>query len=145
MLEKPGGYWLFSKLVCFKAPYFSTIKPRFECLEPGFAKARIRKRRAVCNHLGTVHAIAMANLCEFVGGTLMEISIPASMRWIPRGMNIEYLAKANSDLIASCTIDDYHWSEAQDVHLSVTVDDLNQNRVAHATIPMYVSHRPEKS
>ena len=39
----------------------------------------LRKRRAVLNHIGTVHAIAMANLCELACGMLMEVTIPTTM------------------------------------------------------------------
>ena len=126
----PLGLPLFSLVICLKAPYFGSIKPRFLKLEPGSAQARIKKRRKVTNHLGTVHAIAMANLCEFVGGTLMEVSIPPNMRWIPKGMDIRYLAKASSDVTASCTIDDFDWSETQDVWLKVEVHDDQQQLVA---------------
>ena len=137
----PAGLTLFSWAICFIAPYFGSIKPRFLELRPGLARARIRKRRRVHNHLKTVHAIAMANLCEFVGGTLMEVSIGPEMRWIPKGMNIRYLAKAQSDLVASCEIDNYHWSEAQDVPLIVKVHDTAGQLVAEAEIPMYISRK----
>jgi acyl-coenzyme A thioesterase PaaI-like protein len=139
----PAGLTLFSWAVCFTAPYFSSIRPRFLELEPGKARARIRKRRRVQNHLKTVHAIAMANLCEFVGGTLMEVSISPKMRWIPKGMNIRYLAKAQTDITASCEIDNYDWSESQDVPLIVRVHDTGGQLVAEAEIPMYVSHRSD--
>ena len=145
LLEKvrgmPFGMRLFSIAVCLKAPYFSSIRPRFVALEPGFAQARAKKRRRITNHLGTVHAIAMANLCEYVGGTLMEVSIAPDMRWIPRGMNIRYLGKATSDVTATCRIEDYDWRETQDVPLEVTVTDASGEVVAEATIPMYVSPR----
>jgi acyl-coenzyme A thioesterase PaaI-like protein len=85
---KPGGKWLFSKLVCWKAPYFSSIAPRIETLEPGRCVATIKHRRAVTNHIGTVHAIALCNLAEFTGGLACDVSIPASMRWIPKGMTV---------------------------------------------------------
>ncbi len=140
----PMGLKLFSLVICLKAPYFGSIKPRFLELKPGFGKARLNKRRKVTNHIGTVHAIAMANLCEFVGGTLMEVSISPSMRWIPKGMDIRYLAKASTDVIATCTIEDYDWSDTQDVWLDVKVHDLNQQLVAEAKIPMYVSPKPAK-
>ena len=145
LLEKvrklPFGLRLFSIAVCLKAPYFSSIRPRFVALEPGFGQARAKKRRRVTNHLGTVHAIAMANLCEYVAGTLMEVSIAHDMRWIPRGMNIRYLGRAESDVTASCRIDDYDWRETQDVPLEVSVRDARGEVVAEATIPMYVSPR----
>lgn len=149
MLEKirrlPAGLRLFSRLVTFKAPYFSSIRPVFLALEPGYAKARISNRRSVRNHLGTVHAIAMANLCEFVGGTLMEVSISPTMRWIPRGMTIRYLGLARSDVTAECRIDNCDWSIAQDVLLQVCVKDTSGTVVSEAEIPMYVSPRAPKS
>lgn len=149
ILEKvrrlPAGLRLFSRLVTFKAPYFSSIRPVFLALEPGYAKARISNRRSVRNHLGTVHAIAMANLCEFVGGTLMEVSISPKMRWIPRGMTIRYLGLARSDLTAECRIDDYDWNVAQDVLLQLCVKDTSGTVVSEAEIPMYVSPRASKS
>ncbi len=138
----PAGLTLFSLAVCFKAPYFSSIKPRFTALRPGYAQAKLKKRRRVTNHLGTVHAIAMANLCEFIGGTLMEVSIPRNMRWIPKGMDIRYLAKAPTDVTASCTIEHFDWQETQDVVLHAEVHDDNGNLVARAEIPMYVSPKP---
>jgi len=141
----PAGLRLFSRLVAFRAPYFSSIHPVFLALEPGYAKARISNRRSVRNHLGTVHAIAMANLCEFVGGTLMEISISPEMRWIPRGMTIRYLALARSDLTAECQIENFDWSCAQDVLLQVYVRDASDTIVSEAEIPMYVSPRTPRN
>jgi len=141
----PAGLWIFSRLVAFRAPYFSSIHPVFLTLEPGYAKARISNRRSVRNHLGTVHAIAMANLCEFVGGTLMEISISPKMRWIPKGMTIRYLGLARSDLTAECRIEDCDWSVAQDVLLQVSVRDVSGAVVSEAEIPMYVSPRTPRT
>ena len=80
--RKPFGHWLFSRAVCFKAPYFGSIKPRMIVLQPNRAEATIKHRRSVTNHLGTVHAIALCNLAEFTGGLLTDVSIPSSMRWI---------------------------------------------------------------
>ena len=50
--RKPLGHWLFSRLICFKAPYFGSIGPRMVRLEPGRGEATIRHRRSVTNHLG---------------------------------------------------------------------------------------------
>ena len=98
--DKPLGKWLFTRVICWKAPYFSTIAPRFEELKPGYARVSLRKRRAVQNHIGTVHAIAACNLAELGAGTMMEASLPASMRWLPKGMTVQYLKKCETDLTA---------------------------------------------
>lgn len=90
----PAGHWIFSRLVCFRAPYFATIAPRFVGLAPGRCEVRIRDRRRVHNHIGTVHAIALCNLAELSAGVMTDATIPADMRWIPKGMSVEYLKKA---------------------------------------------------
>ncbi|HEX4857605.1 MAG TPA: hotdog fold domain-containing protein, partial [Usitatibacteraceae bacterium] len=107
MEPRPLGKWLFSRAVCAKAPYFATIRPRFEVLEPGRAVVSMKKRRAVENHIGTVHAIACCNLAEIAAGTMMEASLPKSMRWLPRGMQVEYRKKAETDLSAHAATADY--------------------------------------
>jgi acyl-coenzyme A thioesterase PaaI-like protein len=136
-----AGRWLFSRFVCFKAPYFRSIRPVFDILEPGRSAAHFRKRRRVTNHIGTVHAIAMANLCELVAGTMTEVSVPRSMRWIPRSMAIDYLGKAETDVRAEATLPPVAEGAAQDAVVSVDVFDDSGNRVAHADITMYVSPR----
>ncbi len=73
--NKPLGKWLFSRIICWKAPYFATIKPRFEEFRPGFSRVSMPKRRAVHNHIQTVHAIALCNLAEIGAGTMMEASL----------------------------------------------------------------------
>ncbi len=134
-----AGRWLFSRFVCFKAPYFSSISPLFHRLEAGLAEVSLKKRRKVTNHIGTVHAIAMANLCEIAAGTMMEASIPSSMRWIPKEMTIQYLAKAETNIRAKAVLPDVEYGEAQDVIVAVTVVDTGGTEVVYADITMYVS------
>lgn len=99
----------------------------------------MRKRRRVTNHIGTVHAIAMANLCELVAGTMTEASVPKSMRWIPKSMTIDYLAKAETDVRAEATLAPVREGEAQNAVVSVDVFDTAGKRVVHSDITMYVS------
>jgi len=139
-LKFPMGKKLFSKAVCHKAPYFGSIKPKFVELKPGYCEISIKNRRSVHNHIGTVHAIAMANMCELAAGMMTDVTIPISMRWIPKGMTIEYLKKADTDLRAACKLERApEWGEAQ--HLPVTVNVLNTNGdvVVRAVITMWVS------
>ena len=84
----------FSALIGQVAPYFASIAPQMVELRPGYAELTFPKRREVLNHIGTVHAIALCNLAEFIGGLTCDVSIPPSMRWIPKGMTVEYLRKA---------------------------------------------------
>lgn len=142
MSRLPLGRELFSRGVCQTAPYFGSIRPLITELSVGRCEAQLRKRRAVQNHIGTVHAIAMCNLCELVGGLLIEATLPAPLRWIPKGMTVRYLKKAATDLTARLDwtpdlADDF----CGDVVLPVQVRDAHDLVVMEADITMYVSPR----
>lgn len=137
----PIGRWLFARAVCRRAPYFATISPRFHELTRQRCRVSMRKRRRVENHIGTIHALAMGNLCELAAGVLMEAATPRNMRWIPKGMQIRYLAKAPTDVSATAQIEPASWSTAQDVIVPVSVTDATGTEVVRADITMYVSPR----
>ena len=137
----PFGKALFSRFICWKAPYFASITPRFEELRPGFARVSMRKRRGVTNHIGTVHAIAMCNLAEIAAGTMTEVSIPGTMRWLPKAMQVEYLRRAESDVEATATLPAVEEGAAREVPALVEVKDRAGEIVCRATITMWVSPR----
>ncbi|MGH8262963.1 MAG: hotdog fold domain-containing protein [Steroidobacterales bacterium] len=141
LATKPLGKWLFAEIICLNAPYFGTIAPRFNELRPGFCQVSMRKRRGVLNHIGTVHALAVGNLCELAAGMVMEATLPADMRWIPRGMTIEYLGKAKSDVTASARLDKAEWTEGENVGVPVTAVDKEGKEVVRAVITMYISRK----
>lgn len=141
----PMGKWLFSQVVCLKAPYFASISPRFESLAPGEARVRMRNRRKVRNHIGTVHAIAMCNLCELAAGTMTDVSMPPEMRWIPKGMTVEYLAPARSDLEVVARIPGpVIPGDAFDLPVTAEVSDTSGTVVVRAVIDMWISPRKPK-
>lgn len=139
----PAGHWIFSRLVCWKAPYFATIAPRFEVLEPGRCEVRIRDRRRVHNHIGTVHAIALCNLAELSAGVMTDATVPASMRWIPKGMTVQYLKKAVGSMRGVATpvaavrvsTEGYEWP------VDVQVIDSAGETVFRACVMMWLSPR----
>ena len=139
----PAGHWLFSRAVCLKAPYFATIAPRFVALEPGRCEVRMRDRRRVHNHIGTVHAIALCNLAELSAGVMTDATIPVGMRWIPKGMTVAYLKKAVGTMHAVATPDaaavesvqGYAWP------VSVRITDQAGDAVFQASIMMWLSPR----
>jgi acyl-coenzyme A thioesterase PaaI-like protein len=135
------GRWLFSRTIAREAPYFATIHPRFVELAPTVCRVAMKKRRSVENHIRTVHALAMGNLCELAAGMCTEVTIPTDMRWIPRGMTIEYLAKAETDVTATARLDKTEWLGAQNVGVPVSVTDTRGKEVVRAVITMYVSPR----
>lgn len=146
LTRQPFGHWLFSRAVCFKAPYFGSIRPRMTALEPNRAEATIQHRRSVTNHLGTVHAIALCNLAEFTGGLMTDVSIPASMRWIPKGMSVEYLKKAVGTQrgVATPEFPPHESAEGYELPVNVLVTDPQDEAVFKARISMWVSPKPAR-
>lgn len=142
----PFGHWMFSKAVCFKAPYFGSISPKFTLLENGRCEATIKDRRAVHNHIGTVHAIALCNLAELCAGVMIDASLPKVMRWIPKGMTVSYLKKASGLMhgIATPNIPIVSSSTAYDLPINVDVFDTSGDKVFNAEIRMYMSPKPVK-
>lgn len=126
MNRLPRGSRLFSIAFARKAPYFSTIRPRFTELRPNHAELVIPKRRAVHNHIGTVHAIALCNGLEAVMGALAEATIPADKRWIPKGMTVAYTAKATSDITCIAETDPGQWT-SDDPDLPVRVRGVRED------------------
>jgi acyl-coenzyme A thioesterase PaaI-like protein len=135
------GRWLFAKMICRKAPYFATINPRVLELKSGTARFSMPKRHSVENHIGSVHAIAIANLCELAAGLVTEVTIPKSHRWIPRGMTIEYIKRADTALVATARLEQIEWAGPTDVAVAVSVTDEKGQEVVHAVITMYISPR----
>jgi acyl-coenzyme A thioesterase PaaI-like protein len=136
----PGGKWLYSRLVCWIAPYFGSIRPMFVDLRPGYCEIAIRKRRAVLNHIGTVHAIAMCNMAELAGGTMTDVTIPSTHRWIPKGMTVEYLKKAETGLRAVAELSPIPaFAEAAELKVPVKVTDAKNEIVFRAVITMWIS------
>lgn len=136
----PAGKWLFTRIVCAKAPYFGSIRPSIVELQPERCVVRIRRRRPVTNHLGSVHAIAMCNMAELAGGMLTEVTIPATHRWIPKGMTVRYVKKAMTDLVATASPDAVvDWSASLDYPVRVLVRDAADELVFEALITMRVS------
>lgn len=98
LAERPFGKRAFSLAYMCKAPYFATVRPQVLQMAPNSATVRIHKRRRVQNHIGTLHAIAIANGLEAAMGLLCEATVPPQMRWIPRGIQLDYLTKVPSDV-----------------------------------------------
>ncbi|RTE87746.1 MULTISPECIES: hotdog fold domain-containing protein [Gammaproteobacteria] len=142
-LALPFGKYIFSKLFASKAPYFKTIKPVIEQMRPGYCELTFKKRKPVLNHIGTVHAIALCNGLEMAMGAMAESSIPKHLRWIPKGMNINYTAKANSDITVVAELPNDAWQEG-DVAVPVYAKREDGTKVIEGEIILYVSAKPAR-
>ena len=137
-LFNSAGPEQFTATICQVAPYFSTIQPSVVALRPGYAEATVPLRREVTNHLGTMHAIALCNAAELVAGSMTDASIPEGYRWIPKGMSVEYLAKAKTAVRAVADGSGIDWAQAGDQVVPVDVFDTDGQKVFTARITMNV-------
>ncbi len=145
-MRLPFGQWLFTRAVCFKAPYFGSMGPRITGLEHSRCEATITDRRKVHNHIGTVHAIALCNLAELTAGVMTDASLPNGMRWIPKGMTVQYLKKAigTQRAVATPTIPLVVSDVGYDLPINVDVFDPSGEKVFNAEIRMWLTPAPQR-
>ncbi len=138
----PGGKFIFSKLVGFSAPFFGKIRPSVIALRPAYCEVKMRDRWGVRNHLGSINAGALCSLAEMTGGLALDTVVPKSMRWIPRSMNVQYLAKARGTITAISEFDPKIVNEG-DVVIPIKVSNIDGKTVFTADITFYISHKPK--
>lgn len=140
------GVRVFSLAFAQKAPYFGSIRPRFTVIEPNRAELVIPDRRRVHNHLGTVHAIALCNGLEAAMGALAEATIPASKRWIPKGMTVSYTAKAVGDITCTAETEPAQWTgDDPDLPVRVRGVDRNGQVVIEGVIDLWVTEKKARA
>jgi acyl-coenzyme A thioesterase PaaI-like protein len=96
----------------------------------------------VYNHLHTVHAIASCNAAEMAMGMLMEATVPRTHRWIPKAMNVRYLAKATTSFRARAEVAAPDFAtiiDGVDLVVPLSVTDRRGNEVVHADITTWVT------
>ena len=137
----PFGNRIFTFLICMNAPYFFSIKSQVTILKKNRCEVQLKKRRSVTNHIKTVHAIAMCNMAELSGGLMIEASLPRDKQWIPSGMTVEYLKKAETNLTAVSNGSEIDWNQTGTIEVPVVINDLNDQTVFKASINMYVKNK----
>lgn len=141
----PAGKRIFSLLYSVKAPYFATVRPVVREVRPNYAELSIRNRKRVHNHIGTLHAIAVCNGLEAAMGLVAEATCPSDKRWLPRGLQVSYLAKSTTDLLCVAETDPEQWAATPgDVDIRVRAVRTDGVVVVEGVIPVYVTERPTK-
>lgn len=128
----PGGRRVFSRLLGLANPYTGSLGAEFLEIAPGHARARLRERRAIQNHLRSVHAIALMNLAEVVTGLALMAGLPEDTRGIPVHLDIDYHKKARGLLEAECRCDPPETNARQEKELTCSIRDASGDTVATA-------------
>jgi acyl-coenzyme A thioesterase PaaI-like protein len=137
----PGGKVLFSMIIGRTAPYTGSIHAVADELRPGYAKWRMRDRRAVRNHLNSIHAVALVNLAEVASGTAMLMTLPAGTRGIVTALSITYIKKARGMLTAECRCAPPPISSDTNFDVTAEIRDAANDVVARATVTWLLSPR----
>jgi acyl-coenzyme A thioesterase PaaI-like protein len=139
----PGGKRLFSRLVGLAAPYTGSMGAQVVDLRHGHADTRLADRRAVRNHLQSIHAVALANLVELTGNVAVAYSIPDDARFIVAGLSVEYVKKARGTITGLCDVQVPSSSERREIEVRVTLRDAGGAEVARGTLRTLIG--PKKS
>lgn len=138
----PGGRWLFSRLLGFVVPYTGSIGATVESFDPGHVTMSLRDRRAVRQHLGSVHAIALANLAEATSGLAMLTAAGPEVRGIVTRFAIDYRKKARGRLLAESRATPPNPVTAPiDADVTATIVDAAGDVVAVATVTWRLAPR----
>lgn len=135
-LKKFSMELMVSKLVSNFAPYFLSLNPKIERLDVDICVALIFKSK-VGDHNGIIQAITICHGLEFVTRELAEASIPKNLSWKTKGMQVNYLAIADSD-IKLIAISEDEW-KVGDVRVKIQAQKMNGAAVVNGTITLEVS------
>ncbi|MBU3024042.1 hotdog fold domain-containing protein [Aestuariibacter sp. A3R04] len=143
-LKLPCGRKLFSWYSARRAPYFSTVSPLITELKPNRCEVLIKKRKGLQNHIGTVHVIAICNGLEMAMGFMSEASIPKNLRWIPKGMEVKYPAKADTNIRCVAEVSSDDWKPGN-LPVVIKAYDEQGTVVVEGTITIWVSEKKGNS
>jgi acyl-coenzyme A thioesterase PaaI-like protein len=134
----PGGRRVFSRLLGLAIPYTGSIGAEVLELEPGYARVALADRRAVRNHLNSIHAIALTNLGELTGNLALVSALPDDGRFIVTKLAIEYKKKARGRIVAECRCEPPTSTERREYELFVTLRDSSDAVVASVVLTTLV-------
>jgi len=128
----PGGPRLFDQFIARLIPYTGSISAQVLELRTGYARVLLRDRRAVRNHLRSIHAVALANLAEYTGNLAFVYSLPEDARYIVRALSVHFEKKARGPIIATCESPHVADNSSQEYDIFVEMFDESGARVASA-------------
>jgi len=108
--------------------FFATAGLRFTDVAEDRAVVVLKNIKAVQNHLGTPHAMAMGLLVESATGVLVGLNVPDNCVPVIKHVGIDYLKRAKGDLRAEARLTDAQIDLLQttpkgEVEVAVTVTD----------------------
>jgi acyl-coenzyme A thioesterase PaaI-like protein len=130
----PFGPSLFMFVFGRMVPYSGALGARVRRLEPGRVQLELTDRRALRNHLDSIHAVALVNLGELASGLAMTTGLPAGVRGIVVGIDARYLKKARGTLSVDCEVTVPELRENTDFDVHAEIRDAASDPVARVTV-----------
>ena len=128
----PGGPRIFSFLRGRLVPSPGSFGPGFGELAATGARIELRDRRAVRNHLRSIHAIALANLAELTTGLPLAYAVMPAGRTILVSLSVDFLRKARGTLVATSSFVAPDASRDAEIEIPVEVRDAGGEVVVRA-------------
>ena len=137
----PLGHALFGLALRAQVPYSGALGARVVELEPGHARLELRERRAIRNHLRSIHAVALANLGELTSGLAMTSALPRGVRAIVLGLDVGYSKKARGVITAESRVTLPPITGATDLAVEAVMHDATGAEVARLSARWRVEPR----
>lgn len=80
--------------------FFGTSSLKFEVVSPERSIVLIRNRRKIQNHIGGVHAVAMALIAESATGSIVGLNLGSESIPVIKSMTVNYLKRSKGDMRA---------------------------------------------
>ena len=123
--------WLLDFALGSTIKFIGTAGLNCQTLTQEKAVFKLKNRKKVQNHIGTVHAAATSLVAETASGMVVGMNIPDDKIPVLKTMHIDYVKRSNGNLIAEASItqeqvERLHKEEKGDMVIKVVVtDDAN--------------------
>ncbi len=144
-LKYPGGRWLFSRFLAWKIPYSGSLRAQVRRLEPGYCLLQVKDRPALRNHLGSIHALALANAGELCSGLALHTMLPNRLRGIPVEIHTQYLQKARGTLRAHGRLMDPLPESEGEIRVEGKIENNEGKIVAITIVKWTIAPRPDRT
>ncbi len=123
----------FGKVV----PMVGTAGVRYDVVSPEQVVCTIKNRRNMQNHIGSLHAVAMALLAETATGFVVGVNLPDDKMPLIKSLKMDYKKLAKGDMKAVATLTDAQRQQIinepkGEVLVSVVITDASGNSPVEA-------------
>lgn len=106
-LPAPLNNITFSRLFGSVVKFAGHSDVEFIEMDPQRVKLRMKNKRKLQNHIGSVHAVAMSLLAESASGSIVALNLDADKLALCKGMYVDFTRRtAKGEIFAEATLTD---------------------------------------